>query len=158
MGKLLETLIFKARTSRAIKDASLLLILQGVSQVNNLIATLAVTRYLGPSNIGIMAFTQTFVGVTFFLNAGLDNYYLWELANSPKERSSIISRGLSSKIIVNSISITIGLSVLLFLNASTRELFIIIGALIVAMISSSVGFLAPFLLMEKKVSQYFNIN
>ena len=155
MGKLLKTLILHAKSSRAIKDASLLLILQMVTQANNLIATLAVTRYLGPTNMGIMAFTQTFVGFTFLLNAGLDNYYLWEMATSPEKRKSIISRGLSAKIITNSISLSIGLVILFFLNASSREIIIIIAALFVAMISSSVGFLASFLLMEKKVSKYF---
>ncbi len=155
MGKLLKNLILRTRSSRAIKDASLLLILQVVTQANNLIATLAVTRYLGPNNMGVLAFTQTFVGFTFLLNAGLDNYYIWELASNPGKKQSIISRNFSTKIIVNSISVVVGIIILFLMNASLQETLLVVASLTVAFISSSVGFLGTFMIVEKKVQEYF---
>lgn len=152
--KRIRELLLRIWISQASKDATLLMILQGITQVNNLLATLVVTRYLGPSNTGLISFIQTFIGFTFFLNTGIDNYYIWELASYPEKRKEVVARCFSTKLLLNFLSLLAGLVVLFRLHIPSSEMLTVISSLFVGFVLASLGFVANLTLIEKKVKQY----
>lgn len=141
--------------SQASKDASLLMILQIVTQINNLISMLIITRYLGPSNMGTISFVQTFIGFTFLVNTGIDNFYIWELASYPEKRKDLIKRFFSTKLVINVISLVVAVLVVSFFPIKEEELLVVGGGLLLGLVTASLGFLANLTLIEKKVKEYF---
>lgn len=140
-----------------LKDAALLLLLQIVSQINNLIATFFVARFLGPANMGTISFTQTYISLTFFINGGIDSYYMWQLANNPEKRNEILSRCFTTKVITNLFSFTLGCLGVFFFSHSFIETIILTYSLLLGFIVYNIGFTATFLLTEKKVKDFFSI-
>jgi O-antigen/teichoic acid export membrane protein len=136
------------------KDATLLVVLQIVSQTNNFIATYFVARFLGPANMGLISFTQTYIVFTFFINSGLDSYYMWQLANSRENKSSIFSRCFTTRIFINTISLVIGLFGVYFFSNSFFEALILTCSLFIGFFVYSIGFSSSFLLTEKRVKEY----
>lgn len=55
---------------------------QLIVQGSAFLSAIIVTRYLGPSNLGIYSFVQNYVGTLLTVGSGMDFYFTWKIAKS----------------------------------------------------------------------------
>jgi O-antigen/teichoic acid export membrane protein len=80
-------------------------------KVLGLVASLIVTRYLGPELFGDLSFVLALVTITGAVGAlGLDTFIIREIINEPNKRDEILGTALGLRLITNTalIPITIG--------------------------------------------------
>ena len=58
-------------------------------QISSFVSAIIVSRYLGPTNLGLFSFSQNFVSVTLSIFAGADFYLIWKIATTKDFRKEL---------------------------------------------------------------------
>lgn len=78
----LGSLLNKLTKTSVFKQLSWYTLAQIIVQVVAFLSAVIVSRYLGPSNLGLYSFVQNYVASFLTIVAGMDFYFVWKLAKS----------------------------------------------------------------------------
>ena len=130
-----------------VKEFSWYTISNFTAQIMSFISMLFISRYLGPTNLGLYAFVQNYYITIFTIISGSDFYFSWALARSEDKIADI------KKFIVHRLHISIILSIIGILTAYIilpRDIALMCMILIAPAFLNSFIIFAFFALVQKK--------
>jgi PST family polysaccharide transporter len=91
--------------SSALKEISMYGSSQIIIQGSSFLAITMVSRYLGPTNLGLYSFAQSYMSTSLVIIGGFDFFYSWQLAKS-NDRHNVVKNYLLQKLSVMAIILT----------------------------------------------------
>lgn len=90
---------------RIVKDATMYISTNAIIQASSFIGVLIVSRYLGPTNIGIYSFVQNYIAAFVTIISGFDVYANWSIVHSKNFYHELIKYTKLKSIIIVALTI-----------------------------------------------------
>lgn len=136
----------------AVKEATLYSFANAINQILSFASAIFVVRYLGPVNVGLMAFAQNYLLIFLTILSGADYYFSWSLGRE-KDKLEIIKNYILHRTFLGILLTVCGIfCAYLFLPS---DIFTLILVLFAPLALNTLNIFSLYAVYEKRARLYF---